>query len=63
VTPTLLAHLERLVETVHHLAARFAHAREMAESLQPSGLTALTVLPWAPNFNALRRVSSNFERM
>jgi hypothetical protein len=27
------------------------------------GLKALTVDPFAPNFCALRRVSSNFERM
>jgi len=26
------------------------------------GLNAFTVVPWAPNLIALRRVSSNFER-
>jgi hypothetical protein len=30
---------------------------------QPPRLYALTVEPFAPNFSALRRVSSNFERM
>lgn len=27
-----------------------------------AGLNAITVVPWAPNFAAFRRVSSNFER-
>lgn len=36
--------------------------RLLVRSRQASGLNALTVVPWAPNFAAFRRVSSNFER-
>jgi len=37
-------------------------ARAPVAAHQPLGLYAFTVVPRAPNFCALRRVSSNFER-
>lgn len=37
-------------------------AQTVFQSPQASGLIALTVVPWAPNFTAFRRASSNFER-
>jgi hypothetical protein len=37
-------------------------ARDLYEPLHLNGLYALTVVPRAPNFCALRRVSSNAER-
>ena len=59
---------------VEDAGAGTAHGRTVAGSYSclraqsiapqsPPGLYALTVVPRAPNFSALRRVSSNLERM
>jgi hypothetical protein len=41
---------------------RAEHPSKPRGRLQTLGLYALSVVPRAPNFCALRRVSSNFER-